>query len=134
MSYNDLVMKYCLEPKNCRSMDIKDPYVGFGQVGSAACGDIVQVFLYIKDDVIEDASFKAFGCGSAIAASAFGVELLSGKQTQQAQQEVTNEYLFKTLGLPPIKRHCSVLVEECITAALEDYNSDKKRSARSIVN
>lgn len=128
-----MVMKYCLDPKNCRSMDKNDPYVGVGQVGSLQCGDIVEVFLRIENDQILDASFRVFGCGSAIAASAFGVELLSGKNVHEAKTEVTNDKLFYTLGLPPIKRHCSVLVEECIEAAILDYNSESKTRMRSAV-
>ena len=130
MAYNKMVLQYCLEPKNCRSMDKNDSNVGFGQVGSAACGDIVQLFLKIHDGKIVDASFKAFGCGSAIAASAFGTELLNGKNVDTAQSEVTNEVLFNTLKLPPIKRHCSILVEECIAEAIRDYNSTAKTNAR----
>lgn len=133
MPYTDITMKYCLDPKNCRSMDSQDPYVGVGQVGSLICGDVIKVFLRIENDQILDASFQVFGCGSAIAASAFGVELLSGKNVHEAQAEVTNDILFHTLGLPPIKRHCSVLFEEGLEAAILDYNSEAKMHMRSLV-
>lgn len=131
MVYNSKVQEYCLSPKNCRSMDKNDPNIGFGKVGSAACGDFMYIFLRIENNIITDASFKTFGCGSAIAASSLGTELTQGKSLDRVEKDVTNDKIFSELKLPPIKRHCSILVEEGIKDAIRDYNSPTKKAMRA---
>jgi len=116
--YNPTVMEHFLNPRNLG--DLADPD-GVGEVGAAACGDIMKVSLKVKDGRILDARFKTFGCGSAIASSSMATELIKGRTIQEALQ-VTNQQVVDALGgLPPVKIHCSVLAEEAIRAALEDY-------------
>jgi nitrogen fixation protein NifU and related proteins len=116
--YNPTVMDHFLNPRNMG--DLKDAD-GIGEVGAAACGDIMKISLKIKDGKIEDARFKTFGCGSAIASSSMATELIKGRSIEEALS-FTNQQVVDALGgLPPVKIHCSVLAEEAIKAALEDY-------------
>lgn len=117
--YNPTVMDHFLNPRNMG--DLEDPD-GVGEVGAAACGDIMKISLKIGDDGrISDAKFKTFGCGSAIASSSMATELVKGKTIEEALQ-VSNQQVVDALGgLPPVKIHCSVLAEEAIKAALDDY-------------
>ena len=121
--YNDTVMDHFLNPRNMG--DIKDADA-IGEVGAAACGDIMKITLKIKDGTIEDARFKTFGCGSAIAASSMATELIKGRSVDDVEKNFTNQEVVDKLGgLPPVKIHCSVLAEEAIKAALEDYKIKK---------
>lgn len=116
--YNQTVMDYFMNPRNMG--DLKDAN-GIGEVGAAACGDIMKISLRIKDGKIEDARFKTFGCGSAIASSSMATELIKGRTIAEAMKLSNQEVIDALGGLPPVKIHCSVLAEEALKAALEDY-------------
>ena len=116
--YNPTVMEHFMNPRNMG--DIKDAD-GVGEVGAAACGDIMKISLKIKDGKIEDARFKTFGCGSAIASSSMATELIKGRSIDEAMNFSNQEVVDALGGLPPVKIHCSVLAEEALKAALEDY-------------
>ena len=116
--YNQTVMEHFMNPRNMG--DIKDAD-GVGEVGAAACGDIMKISLKIKDGKIEDARFKTFGCGSAIASSSMATELIKGRTIDEAMTFSNQEVVDALGGLPPVKIHCSVLAEEALKAALEDY-------------
>jgi nitrogen fixation protein NifU and related proteins len=116
--YNQTVMDHFLNPRNMG--DIKDAD-GVGEVGAAACGDIMKISLRIKEGRIEDARFKTFGCGSAIASSSMATELIKGRTIEEALKFSNQEVVDALGGLPPVKIHCSVLAEEALKAALEDY-------------
>ena len=116
--YSDIVMDHFMHPRNVGEIENPD---GVGQVGNAKCGDIMKMYLKIKDDRIEDAKFETFGCGSAIASSSMATELIKGKTVDEALA-VTNKQVVDALGgLPAYKLHCSVLAEESIKAAVKDY-------------
>lgn len=116
--YTDTVMDHFMHPRNVGEIADAD---GVGQVGNAKCGDIMKMYLKIKDDRIEDAKFETFGCGSAIASSSMATELIKGKTVDEALA-VTNKQVVDALGgLPAYKLHCSVLAEESIKAAVKDY-------------
>lgn len=116
--YTDTVMDHFMHPRNVGEIPDAD---GVGEVGNAKCGDIMKMYLKIKDNVIEDAKFETFGCGSAIASSSMATELIKGKPISDALQ-LTNKAVTEALGgLPAHKLHCSVLAEEAIKAALQDY-------------
>ena len=118
MLYSDKVLEHFANPHNVGEIENAD---GIGEVGNAKCGDIMKMYLKIKDGVIEDAKFKTFGCGAAVATSSMATELVKGKSIQEAM-EVTNKAVMEALdGLPPVKVHCSLLAEEAIHAALWDY-------------
>jgi len=116
--YNSTVMDHFMNPRNMG--DIKDAD-GVGEVGAAACGDIMKISLKIRDGKIEDARFKTFGCGSAIASSSMATELIKGRTVGEAMSFSNQEVVDALGGLPPVKIHCSVLAEEALKAALEDY-------------
>lgn len=116
--YNQTVMDHFMNPRNMG--DLKDAN-GIGEVGAAACGDIMKISLRIKDGKIEDARFKTFGCGSAIASSSMATELIKGRTIADAMKLSNQEVIDALGGLPPVKIHCSVLAEEALKAALEDY-------------
>ena len=121
MAYSDEVIDHYNNPRNVGSMDKSDQDVGTGIVGAPECGDVMKLQLKInKDGVIEDAKFKTFGCGSAIASSSLATEWVKGKTVDEAQ-EIKNTQIVEELNLPPIKIHCSVLAEDAIKSALEDY-------------
>ena len=105
---------------NVGRLDPEAPNIGTGMVGAPACGDVMRLQIDVKDDVIKDVKFKTYGCGSAIASSSELVNLLVGKTLKQAQ-DVTNKQISETLSLPPIKIHCSILAEEAIEKAIENY-------------
>jgi len=126
MKYSDKVIEHFEEPQNVGSLDKQDPQVGTGLVGAPACGDVMQLQLKINDDgIIEDAKFKTFGCGSAIASSSLVTTLVKGKTIAQAQ-EIKNIDIAAELELPPVKIHCSVLAEDAIKAAIRDYRNKKE--------
>lgn len=116
--YNEKVMDHFLNPRNLGDISDAD---GVGEVGAAACGDIMKISLKIKDGRIEDARFKTFGCGSAIASSSMATELIKGRTVEEAMSFSNQEVVNALGGLPPVKIHCSVLAEEALKAALEDY-------------
>jgi len=123
--YNETVMDHFTNPRNMG--DIKDAD-GIGEVGAAACGDIMKMSIKIDDktNTIIDAKFKTFGCGSAIAASSMATELIKGRTIDDLQKNFDNDQIVEALGgLPPVKIHCSVLAEEALKAALEDYKKRK---------
>ncbi|AGC46771.1 MULTISPECIES: Fe-S cluster assembly scaffold IscU [Myxococcus] len=128
MAYSDKVIDHYENPRNVGTMDKEDPNVGTGLVGAPACGDVMRLQLKISDDgLIEDARFKTFGCGSAIASSSLVTEWVKGKTVDQAMT-ISNKDVARELALPPVKIHCSVLAEDAIKAAIEDFK--KKRAAR----
>ena len=123
--YNETVMDHFMNPRNIG--DIKDADAT-GEVGAAACGDIMKITLKIDDDTgtVTDARFKTFGCGSAIAASSMATELIKGRTIEELQKNFNNDNIVDALGgLPPVKIHCSVLATEALNAALEDYKKRK---------
>jgi nitrogen fixation protein NifU and related proteins len=129
MAYSEKVIEHYENPKNVGTLDKEDPNVGTGLVGAPACGDVMRLQLKISDDgVIQDAKFKTFGCGSAIASSSLVTEWVKGKSVDEAGT-ITNKEIAKELSLPPVKIHCSVLAEDAIKAAIEDFK--KKRAARA---
>ncbi|HHU90637.1 MAG TPA: Fe-S cluster assembly scaffold protein NifU [Clostridiaceae bacterium] len=116
--YSEKVMDHFTNPRNVGEIENAD---GVGQVGNAKCGDIMKMYLKIEDGIIKDAKFKTFGCGAAVATSSMATELLIGKTIKEAEM-ITNKVVMEALdGLPPVKVHCSVLAEEAIAAALQDY-------------
>ncbi len=126
MAYSDKVNDHFDNPRNVGSLDKKDPQVGTGVVGAPACGDVMKLQLKINDDgIIEDAKFKTFGCGSAIASSSLVTELVKGKSLLEAQ-EIKNIEIAKELSLPPVKIHCSVLAEDAIKAAIRNYKEKQQ--------
>ncbi|MEN9796530.1 MAG: hypothetical protein RL653_226 [Pseudomonadota bacterium] len=128
MAYSDKVIDHYENPRNVGTLDKEDPNVGTGLVGAPACGDVMRLQLRITDDgVIEEAKFKTFGCGSAIASSSLVTEWVKGMSIDQAMQ-ISNRDVAKELALPPVKIHCSVLAEDAIKAAIEDFR--KKREAK----
>ena len=121
MQYSELLMDHYENPRNIGSLDENDPQVGTGVVGSPACGDVMKLQIKVNDQgIIEDAKFKTYGCGSAIASSSLATEWIKGKTLKEAEQ-IKNVEIAKTLELPPIKVHCSVLAEESIQAAIKNY-------------
>lgn len=121
MAYSDKVIDHYNRPRNVGSLDKNDPKVGTGIVGAPECGDVMKLQLKVGfNGVIEEAKFKTFGCGSAIASSSLATEWLKGKTVNEAMK-IRNVDIVNELRLPPIKIHCSVLAEEAIKAALEDY-------------
>ena len=125
MAYGDKVLEHYENPRNVGTMDKSDPNVGTGLVGAPACGDVMRLQVRISDDGrIEDAKFKTFGCGSAIASSSLVTEWVKGKSVDEAVK-ITNREIAKELALPPVKIHCSVLAEDAIKAAIADWKKKK---------
>jgi nitrogen fixation NifU-like protein len=128
MAYSDKVIEHYENPRNVGSFDKGDGDIGTGLVGAPACGDVMKLQIRVKDGVIEDAKFKTFGCGSAIASSSLATEMIKGMTLDQAAS-ITNTQIVEELNLPPVKIHCSVLAEDAIKAAIDDHK--KKRSGQS---
>jgi nitrogen fixation NifU-like protein len=127
MAYSQIVVDLCKNPQNVGNLDEKNEQVGTGVVGSPACGDVLKLQIQVNDQgVIEDAKFKTFGCGSAIAASSLATQWLKGKTVEEAL-DIRDESIAEHLALPPIKVHCSVLAGRAIHAAVEDFK--KKNNA-----
>ncbi len=126
MAYTDKVIDHYKNPRNVGSMDKADPSVGTGIVGAPECGDVMKLQIKINEQsgVIEDAKFKTFGCGSAIASSSLVTEWVKGKTIDEAMK-IKNTEIVEELSLPPIKIHCSVLAEDAIKAAITDYKKKK---------
>ena len=128
MAYNEKILDHYNNPRNVGKMDMKDPTVGTGMVGAPACGDVMKLQIKIEDDVITDAKFKTYGCGSAIASSSLLTEWVKGKTLGQAK-DIKNTDIVEALSLPPVKIHCSVLAEDSIRAAIKDYESKNGNEA-----
>ena len=125
MAYSDKVIDHYENPRNVGKMDEKDVNVGTGMVGAPACGDVMRLQIKVNDDgVIEDAKFKTYGCGSAIASSSLLTEWVKGRSLDEAT-EIKNKDIADELGLPPVKIHCSVLAEDAIKAAIADVKSKR---------
>ncbi len=123
MAYSDKVLDHYENPRNVGTMDKDDAHVGTGMVGAPACGDVMKLQIQVNDDgVIQDAKFKTYGCGSAIASSSLLTEWVKGKTLDEAGQ-IKNTEIAEELALPPVKIHCSVLAEDAIKAAITDYKS-----------
>lgn len=120
MAYSDQLIDHYENPRNVGKLDRADPAVGTGMVGAPACGDVMQLQIKVEDDVITDAKFKTYGCGSAIASSSLVTEWIKGKSLAEAAA-VKNTDIAAELALPPVKIHCSILAEDAIKAAIEDY-------------
>ena len=128
MAYSDKVLDHYENPRNVGTFDKSDSKVGTGMVGAPACGDVMKLQIKVNDDgIIEDAKFKTYGCGSAIASSTMFVEMLTGKTLTEAKQ-IKDKDIAVALELPPIKLHCSVLAESAIAKAIEDW--EKKTAHR----
>ena len=132
MAYSDKVIEHYENPRNVGTLDKEDPNVGTGLVGAPACGDVMRLQIRVNDDgVIEDAKFKTFGCGSAIASSSLATEWIKGKKVDEAAT-IKNSQIAEELSLPPVKIHCSVLAEDAIKSAIEDFR--KKRAAKQALS
>jgi len=131
MAYSNKVIEHYENPRNVGSLDKNDDSVGTGLVGAPACGDVMKLQIQVSDEgIIQDAKFKTFGCGSAIASSSLATEMIKGKSIDEAMK-IKNTQLVQELNLPPVKIHCSVLAEDAIKAAIADYK--KKREDRRAV-
>ena len=125
MAYSEKVIDHYENPRNVGKMDAEDPDVGTGMVGAPACGDVMRLQIKVNEaGVIEDAKFKTYGCGSAIASSSLATEWMKGKTLDEAET-IKNTQLAEELALPPVKIHCSVLAEDAIKAAVRDYKQKK---------
>lgn len=130
MAYSKKVIDHFENPQNVGSLDKEDPTVGTGIVGAPECGDVMKLQIRVDDNgCICEARFKTFGCGSAIAASSLATEWVKGKTLSEAK-EIQNTEIVKELSLPPVKIHCSVLAEEAIQAAIEDYEKKDEKEEK----
>lgn len=120
MAYSEKVIDHYENPRNVGSFSKDEPNVGTGMVGAPACGDVMKLQIKVEEGIIVDAKFKTYGCGSAIASSSLVTEWLKGKSLDQATS-ITNSNIAEELALPPVKIHCSILAEDAIKAAVEDY-------------
>ena len=125
MAYSEKVIDHYENPRNVGKMNAEDPDVGTGMVGAPACGDVMRLQIKVNEQgIIEDAKFKTYGCGSAIASSSLAPEWMKGKTLDEAET-IKNTQLAEELALPPVKIHCSVLAEDAIKAAVRDYKQKK---------
>jgi nitrogen fixation NifU-like protein len=132
MAYSEKVIDHAENPRNVGTLDKEDPNVGTGLVGAPACGDVMRLQIRVNEQgVIEDAKFKTFGCGSAIASSSLATEWIKGKSVDAAEA-IKNVDIVNELNLPPVKIHCSVLAEDAIKSAIADYR--KKQAERRAVS
>ena len=128
MAYSEKVIDHYENPRNVGSMSVDDKQVGTGMVGAPACGDVMRLQIKVSEDGrIEDAKFKTYGCGSAIASSSLVTEMMKGKTLEEASL-IKNREIAEELALPPVKIHCSVLAEDAIQAAINDYKSKRQIS------
>lgn len=125
MAYSEKVLDHYNNPRNVGILDAASKDVGTGMVGAPACGDVMKLQIEVKDNIIEDVKFKAYGCGSAIASSSMVSEMIKGMTIEEAR-EVKNTDIVEELSLPPVKIHCSVLAEDSIKAALKNYMSKQE--------
>ena len=127
MAYSDKVLDHYENPRNVGKLDADDANVGTGMVGAPACGDVMRLQIRVNDEgIIEDAKFKTYGCGSAIASSSLLTEWVKGKNLDEAEQ-ILNTHIAEELALPPVKIHCSVLAEDAIKAAVKDLREKRSR-------
>lgn len=132
MAYSEKVIQHYENPQNVGTMDKEDPNVGSGLVGAPACGDVMRLQIKVNDEgIIEDAKFKTFGCGSAIASSSLVTEWVKGRTLDEAGQ-IKNTQIAQELALPPVKIHCSVLAEDAVKAAIADYK--RKQAEKEAVS
>ena len=125
MAYSEKVIDHYENPRNVGKMNAEDPDVGTGMVGAPACGDVMRLQIKVNEQgIIEDAKFKTYGCGSAIASSSLATEWMKGKTLDEAET-IKNTQLYEELALPPVKIHCSVLAEDATKAAVRDYKQKK---------
>jgi len=125
MAYSDKVIDHYENPRNVGKFDAEDPSIGTGMVGAPSCGDVMRLQIKVNEQgIIEDAKFKTYGCGSAIASSSLATEWMKGKTLEEAET-IKNTQLAEELALPPVKIHCSVLAEDAIKAAVRDYREKK---------
>ncbi len=129
MAYSEKVLDHYNNPRNVGKMDMNDPHVGTGMVGAPACGDVMKLQIRIEDDIVTDAKFKTYGCGSAIASSSLLTEWVKGKTIHQVE-EIKNTEIVEELQLPPVKIHCSVLAEDAIKSAVKDYINKQPKEHR----
>jgi nitrogen fixation NifU-like protein len=129
MAYSDKLIEHFNNPRNLGSMDKDDAQVGTGIVGAPECGDVMKLQIKVEGDRIVDAKFKTFGCGSAIASSSLATEWVKGRTLDEAYA-IKNTEIVEELALPPVKIHCSVLAEEAIKSAIEDFQSKKNAAAQ----
>ena len=128
MTYSNKLIDHFENPRNIGSLDKNDPNVGTGLVGAPACGDVMKLQLQISEEgIIEDAKFKTFGCGSAIASSSLVTTMVKGRSIEEAEQ-IQNAEIAKELELPPVKIHCSVLAEDAIKAAIADFRNKREKN------
>jgi len=133
MAYSEKVIDHYENPRNVGKMDAEDPDVGTGMVGAPACGDVMRLQIKVNEQgVIEDAKFKTYGCGSAIASSSLATEWMKGKTLDEAET-IKNTQLAEELALPPVKIHCSVLAEDAIKAAVRDYKQKKGKQKKGLL-
>jgi len=125
MAYSEKVIDHYENPRNVGKMDASDVNVGTGMVGAPACGDVMKLQIKVEDGIITDAKFKTYGCGSAIASSSLITEMVRGMTLDQAGS-IKNSDIAEELALPPVKIHCSILAEDAIKAAVEDYRKKHK--------
>lgn len=135
MPYSDKVIKHAENPQNVGTLDKLDPNVGTGLVGAPACGDVMRLQIKVdpETEIILDAKFKTFGCGSAIAASSLATEWLKGKTIEEAET-IKNSAIVEELNLPPIKVHCSLLAEDAIKTAIADFRAKRLKKEKANVN
>ena len=126
MAYSEKVLDHYENPRNVGTLDKESESVGTGLVGAPACGDVMRLQIKVNNGVIEDAKFKTYGCGSAIASSSLVTEWVKGRTLEDAMK-IKNKEIAEHLSLPPVKIHCSVLAEDAIRAAIEDYKTKQKR-------
>ena len=129
MAYSEKVLDHYNNPRNVGKMDMNDPHVGTGMVGAPACGDVMKLQIRIEDNIVTDAKFKTYGCGSAIASSSLLTEWVKGKTIHQVE-EIKNTEIVEELNLPPVKIHCSVLAEDAIKSAVADYINKQPKEHR----
>ena len=122
MAYSEKVVDHYENPRNVGSFEKDDPTIGTGMVGAPACGDVMKLQIKVQDGIITDAKFKTYGCGSAIASSSLVTEWVKGKTLDEAGK-ITNSRIAEELALPPVKIHCSILAEDAIKAAVDDYRN-----------
>lgn len=131
MAYSDKVLDHYENPRNVGVLDKDDPNVGTGMVGAPACGDVMRLQIKVNDEgIIEDAKFKTYGCGSAIASSSLVTEMVKGKTLEEVG-EIRNKHIADELALPPVKIHCSVLAEDAIAAAIADIKAKREKKSGS---
>jgi nitrogen fixation NifU-like protein len=132
MAYSEKVLDHYENPRNVGKFDPNEEGVGTGMVGAPACGDVMRLQIKVNDNgIIEDAKFKTYGCGSAIASSSMVTTMLKGRTLEQAK-EIKNTQIVEELALPPVKIHCSVLAEDAIKAAIKDYSGKQEINAKPV--